>query len=359
MQKTVKKSPDWRRIFFLIGVAIVVLAAWWFASHIPRTISVFAIAAFIAFGAQPLVSKLERRKVPRPWGIAIVFTVLGLIIAFGLLLVVPLTVGQIHVLADNAPAFVATLQSWIAGTQAWVQQTFPSMHIPNGTFDLSQLSGAHLSTFTATTFASALVLLQGTATAFFIGFSALILSIFFLLSDRQVKGSFVGLFPESKRATAAIVGSEIAELFGSYISGQIIVCAITGVVIGLAGALMGFHFALILGIIAGVAYAIPIFGMLIAQLIGLLLCAPQGPWIVIWMQVVMFGMARISDNVLVPKIMGDSVGVSPIGVMFAVFAGGELFGLPGLVLGIPAAALIKILWRYFFGPWIQKQLDSE
>jgi predicted PurR-regulated permease PerM len=61
--------------------------------------------------------------------------------------------------------------------------------------------------------------------------------------------------------------------------------------------------------------------------------------------------------VLVPKIMGTSIGVSPIGVMFAVFAGGELFGFPGLILGIPAAALIKILWRYF-SPWLHASSDS-
>jgi predicted PurR-regulated permease PerM len=71
----------------------------------------------------------------------------------------------------------------------------------------------------------------------------------------------------------------------------------------------------------------------------------------------MFLIARVSDNVLVPKIMGQSVGVSPIGVMFAVFAGGELFGIPGLLLGIPAAALVKILWRYFVAPWLTTRLD--
>jgi predicted PurR-regulated permease PerM len=72
----------------------------------------------------------------------------------------------------------------------------------------------------------------------------------------------------------------------------------------------------------------------------------------------MFGMARISDNVLVPKIMGGTVGVSPITVMFAVFAGGELFGLPGLILGIPAAAIAKLVWRYFLGPWLHGQIDA-
>ena len=113
------------------------------------------------------------------------------------------------------------------------------------------------------------------------------------------------------------------------------------------------------GIIAGVAYAILILGMVIAQLIALVLRAPQGGWMILWLPVVLFGLARLRDNVLVPKLMGDSVGVSPIGVMFAVFAGGELFGLPGLLLGIPAAALIKILWRYFAAPWINRQLDDE
>jgi len=99
--------------------------------------------------------------------------------------------------------------------------------------------------------------------------------------------------------------------------------------------------------------------MLIVQAIALILCAPQGGWMILWVQVITFGMARVSDNILVPKIMGDSVGVSPIGVMFAVFAGGELFGVPGLLLGIPAAALVKLLWRYFVSPWLHAQLDKR
>jgi predicted PurR-regulated permease PerM len=99
--------------------------------------------------------------------------------------------------------------------------------------------------------------------------------------------------------------------------------------------------------------------MLVVQAVAVVLCAPQGGWMILWVQVIVFGMARVSDNVLVPKIMGQSVGVSPIGVMFAVFAGGELFGIPGLLLGIPAAALVKIIWRYFVAPWVHAQLDQE
>ena len=135
------------------------------------------------------------------------------------------------------------------------------------------------------------------------------------------------------------------------------VSAVTGVVITLATAAIGFKYPLIIGLISAIAYAVPVIGMLVAQVIALVLCAPQGAWMILWVQVIMFSMARVSDMVLVPKIMGTSIGVSPIGVMFAVFAGGELFGFPGLILGIPAAALIKILWRYF-SPWLHASSDS-
>jgi predicted PurR-regulated permease PerM len=75
---------------------------------------------------------------------------------------------------------------------------------------------------------------------------------------------------------------------------------------------------------------------------------------VIWVTVAIFVVARVADNVLTPKIMEKSVGVSPITVMFAVFAGGELFGFPGLIFGIPAAALLKVLFGYFVQPYVMR-----
>jgi predicted PurR-regulated permease PerM len=87
--------------------------------------------------------------------------------------------------------------------------------------------------------------------------------------------------------------------------------------------------------------------MVVAHVVALVLAAPQGPQMVLWTQIILFTIARVSDNVLVPKVMSESVGVSPIVVMFATFAGGELFGLPGLLLGIPIAALAKVAWRFY------------
>jgi predicted PurR-regulated permease PerM len=347
---------DWRRVFIVVGAIAVALFLLWFAWHIPRTISIFLIAAFIAFGVQPIVAHLEQRRMPRGLAVALVFAILILLVGVGLVIIVPMTIEQGQILAGNLPSTLQVTQSWVLNAEGWLHNRMPGIVIP--TFNLNQFGADRISALAGSALASVGTILFNTATALFIGFAALILSFFFLISSKQIEEGFAGLFPPGKRATARRAAGEITHVFGSYISGQIIVSAITGAVVAIASALIGFKFSLILGLITAVAYAVPVVGMLVAQVIGLVLCAPQGVWMVIWVQVIMFGMARISDNVLVPKIMGDSVGVSPIAVMFAVFAGGELFGVPGLILGIPAAALIRILWRYFVGPWLHGTLET-
>ncbi len=347
----------WRRIGLIAGAVAVLLLAYWVARHIPRTIAIFVIAAFIAFGVQPLAARLERRM-PKPAAITIVFLGLLLAIAIFLVIVVPLAVSQTQLLAANIPGYATTAQNWLIALEASLNQHFPTLKIPTGQLNFGRLGAAQLSTVVATTVSSLGAIALNTATGFFIAFSAIILSFFFLLNDTQISDGFASMFPARKQQTARKLAAEVTELFGNYISGQVIVSAITGTVIAIACAIIGFKFSLIIGILSGVAYAIPIVGMLIAEIIAIPMSAPQGVWMVVWVQVIMFGMARISDTILVPKIMGQSVGVSPIGAMFAVFAGGELFGIPGLILGIPAAALIKILWRYFAAPWITAQLEK-
>ncbi len=347
-----------RRIGTIAGAVALAILAIWIARHIPRTLSIFVIAAFIAFGVRPIAARLERRM-PKPLAIGIVFAGLLIVIALFLVVVVPLTISQTQLLVTNIPGFATAAQNWLLSLETSLDQHFPTLKIPISGFNMGKIGGAQVSTFVSTAIASIGAIAFNTATGFFIAFSAIILSVLFLLNDTQIAEAFASMFPPKRRDTARKLAAEVTELFSNYISGQVVVSAITGAVIAIACAILGFKFSIIIGIISGVAYAIPIIGMLIAELIAVPMCAPQGLWMIVWVQVIMFGMARISDNVLVPKIMGQSVGVSPIAAMFAVFAGGELFGIPGLILGIPVAALIKILWRYFMAPWITTQLEKS
>ena len=93
-------------LLVLAGIAILVVL-YVFAEHIPRTISIFLIAAFIAFGVNPVCRALVRRRVPKALAITIVFLALTIVIVVGLLVIVPLTIAQLQVLATNAPAMVS------------------------------------------------------------------------------------------------------------------------------------------------------------------------------------------------------------------------------------------------------------
>lgn len=345
-----------RRVWMTVAMLVIAALALWFATRIPKTIAIFVIAAFIASAVYPVAEWLSKHRIPRLWAIAIVYAVLIFVTIVLLVIIVPMTIDQIRILVQNSPSYLQGAQAWLQSLDNALRSHFPEANIP--VLNVQQIGSQRIAELLTVTVTSLGAFAINIATGFFIAFSAIILSFFFLLNPQRLAESFAGFFPPSKRSTARKLSSEAAAVFGGYIAGQVIVSAITGIVIAVVTALFGFKFALLIGIISAIGYAIPIIGMLVAQIIALGLSAPQGVFMIIVVQVVMFGMARISDNVLVPKIMGGTVGVSPITVMFAVFAGGELFGLPGLILGIPAAAIAKLVWKYFLGPWLHGQIDA-
>jgi predicted PurR-regulated permease PerM len=347
-----------RRILIgTIVVALLVLATL-FAARIPRTLSMFLIAAFIAFGASPLVRRLER-TMPRAAAIALVY--LGLLgaLVLGALVVVPISYAQILALVAHTKEYVAVSQDGVAHLERFLRDRLGD-RIALPTFVQVQSEvGNRVGSMFAVTLESIGTLLVNMANAVFIGLSALILSVFFLVRGRDIRAGVLGLVPASRRETTDALMVEVASIFGHFVAGQLALCAIVGVVVWIVLAPSHFAFALLVAIACALGYAVPFIGMIVAQVIAAILAIPQGTGMVLYVTVAIFVIARVADNVLVPKIMGDSVGVSPIGVMFAVFAGGELFGLWGLVLGIPAAALVRVLFTYFVLPWIVRLQESD
>ncbi len=357
MQAALTESSR-RRVWIAAGALIFLALALIFFTHIPKTVAIFVTAAFVASAVAPVVAWLEEHRLPRAWAITAVYTLLILFTIVLLVIVVPMSVVQSQLLIANTPAYLHAAQAWAIGAQAALRARFPQANIPPQLLNIQSFGAQRVSEILSVTIASLGAFAINIATGLFIAFSALTLSFFFLLNHEGLAQGFAGFFPPSKRAMARRLSTEAVGVFGGYIAGQVIVSLITGVVIGVVTAIFGFKFALLIGILSAIGYAIPIIGMIVVQLIALMLSAPQGLFVVVMVQAVMFAMARVSDSVLVPKIMGGTVGVSPITVMFAVFAGGELFGLPGLILGIPAAAIARLLWRYFLGPWLHGQIDS-
>ena len=340
-----------RRVTIVAAGLLVCALAVLIAQRIPRTLAIFLIAAFIAFGAAPLVKRLEGRM-PRSAAIAVVYLVLiGLLVLLALV-IVPITYAQILVLIGHTSDYVIASESGVSQVEAFVRDRFGD-RVALPTFgQLEAEVGQRVGTVFSMTLASIGAILVGTMNAFLIGASALILSVFLLSRGREVRGGIIALLPPSRRPKANELLVEVTSIFGHFVAGQLLLCGIVGAAVWLLLAPAHFSFALLVAVVCAFGYAVPFFGMIVAQVIAAALAIPQGGTMVLYVSVVIFVIARVADSVLVPKVMSDAVGVSPIGVMFAVFAGGELFGLWGLILGIPAAALVRVLFTYFALPYI-------
>ena len=349
-----------RRTITVVVSILIVAAALMFAARIPRTISIFLIAAFIAFGAWPIVRRLERRM-PRPLATALVYVgLLGALVLLALV-VVPITYGQIAELLTHAPEVVAGSEKLVGDTEHLLRRVLGN-RVPMPSYaDIRSNVALRVNGVVAATFAQLGPFIIGAVSSLLVGTSALILSVFFLLQGRQVRDGILAFVPPSKRGGAGELLHELSAVFGHFVAGQALLCAIVGGTVWILLAPAHFPFALLVAVICAIGYAVPFVGMLVAQVVGALLAIPEGTGMIAWVSLVIFVVARVADNVLVPKIMAESVGVSPITVMFAVFAGGELFGVPGLVLGIPAAALLKVLFGYFVQPYVvrMQQRDLE
>jgi predicted PurR-regulated permease PerM len=340
-----------RRSLITLAAIVVMIGLGLFFARIPRTVTVFLIAAFIAFGATPLVRRLEAR-LPRTLAIGIVYLgLLGALVVIALV-VIPVTYAQVTSLLFHAPEYVNASQDLVARAVHALQARLGNRVVLPSVAELQTGVGSRVAGVLSTSLDSVGAFLIGTANVLFIGVSALILSVFFVSRGPLFGHSLLEFVPPRKREETKKLFDEIASIFGHFVAGQAFLCAIVGVAIWLCLLPLHFSFSLLVAVICGLGYAVPFVGMIVAQVLAALLAIPQGGAMVASVTIAIFLISRIADNLLVPKIMSESVGVSPIGVMFAVFAGGELFGIPGLLLGIPAAALIKVLFKYFVQPYI-------
>ncbi|HVA38164.1 MAG TPA: AI-2E family transporter [Candidatus Dormibacteraeota bacterium] len=348
LQRLARKSGPVLLVLLGVAVALAILL------RIPKTATVFVVATLVAFGVHPVVELLSRRM-GRGAAIAIVYAMLMMLLVLFFLVIVPEAILQTQLIFVNSPDYLAQMQAALGTLDRSIQSHFGRIPLPPALSDLQGHAVAEISQLISRLVSSLGVWVVNTVNALVIGVTALILSYYLLVNEDAILNGFNSLFPASRRAEARGLAHEISSIFGGFIIGQVILCAATGAMTFAALWILRFKYAVLIAVVSGLFYAIPYIGPLLAMLLGAALGALQGWPMAGWVTLVVFLAARVSDYVLVPKVMSAHVGISPIAIIFAVFAGGELFGLWGLLLAIPVAALIKTLWMFFIAPQLARE----
>jgi predicted PurR-regulated permease PerM len=333
-----------RHFVFWIGALIVFVALLWLLSPI---LLPFVLGMALAYALDPLAKRLTRRGVSRLaaaliilGGFAVAFVALVLIIA-------PVLAQQVSSLKDNAPAYAEKLQGLVTNLNVpWLKNLF-------GDTSASGDSTSQLVSKVTEYFSQFLVSIWTTGRALISIFSLLIITpvvAFYLICDwDRMITTLDRLIPLSQRDTVRSLCREIDATLSAYVRGQSAVCLILGSYYAVVLTLTGLSFGLLIGIVSGLISFIPYVGSLTALIMSLGVAAaqPNTSWahVVIVGSVVLVGQFA-EGYVLAPNLVGHSVGLHPVWLMFALFAFGYLFGFVGLVLAVPLAAAAGVLTRF-------------
>ncbi len=309
-------------------------------------------ALFLSLGLDPLVSFLERRRLPR-W-LAVLVTILGVLAIFGgiVLIVIPVLVNQISQLVSEITAIVQR-GTLLEDTMAWMEDAFPNLRV-DLVFDyIADWLDTNLAEIGGTIGQGVITASGALLSGLFGAFIVLILTIYLTASTPSLKRAVYQLAPASKRDRFVDLADQITDSVGYYVMGQVSLGVINGVLSAIYLSIIQAPFPAVLAVIAFFFSLIPLVGTLTGSTIIVLIClipglgSPQtaiaaGIWYLIYMQ--------IEAYVISPRIMSRAVSVPGAVVVVAALAGGSLLGLLGALIAIPVAASILILYRQVLIP---------
>jgi len=309
----------------------------------------FLAGALLAYLGSPLVDRLERVQVPRTGGVVLVFTAIVLIIVGLVLLLIPMVAAQIEYLQRTLPQLLEWAQD---ATLPWIEERFGIDVGSRLDFaSIGELIAAH---WQETGDVARVVAEHVTRSG--LAFAAFLLNLvltpvvaFYLMRDwRKLLASLRDLLPTQMAPTVIGLARQCDEVLGAFLRGQLLVMLALGTIYAVGLWLVGLELALMVGLIAGVLSIVPYLGTIVG--IGIALIAGMfqfGEWLPLVFIMVVFGVGNsLESMVLQPWLVGDRIGLHPVAVIFAVLAGGQLFGFVGVLLALPAAAIIMVLLRH-------------
>ena len=316
----------------------------------------FALSAGFAYLGDPLVDRLQRHKLSRTAAVIVVFVVLTAVLLPALVLLLPLLADQLRTFIGNIPDYLAWIQDRglpMLGIRLPDELRLDADNLRRVVSEnLPQAGGI------AKDVLGVLSRSGGALLAFIAGLLLVPVVTFYLMRDWDHLVSWIDqAVPERHRAVVRTLARESDVVLAGFLRGQLLVMLALSVIYSAGLTIVGLNLALLIGIGAGLVSFVPylgfIFGLLAAGIAVLAQMQELMP--LAWVLAVFMVGQVVESMILTPWLVGDRIGLHPVAVIFAVMAGGQLFGFIGVLLGLPAAAVVAVLLRHAMERWRQSQ----
>lgn len=333
------KSINWR-LYVPLGLLVFFLLLW----LLRGMLTPFLLAALFAYLFNPMLHKMEQRGVSRGIGVSIIFVFTTVMLLLGVLILLPAIGNSFEQYAALLPEFLERMQTEVVSAlaasndgeapdiKAWIMS------------NLDKLQGvaAHVWNFLA----------AGQATISQIFMTLLLLPVvsFYLMRDwPSLLDRIHAIVPRSVEPRVIQLAHESDDALSSFLRGQCLVVLAQMIIFSVGLLIVGVEFALAIGLFAGLMAFIPYLGLIVGLTTAGISGYVGGGWESVAYVCLVFGIAQVLEiAVLTPKLLGDQVGLHPVAILFAVLAGGHLFGVVGVLVAVPVTAVLAVLLRHAY-----------
>lgn len=334
-----------RQVWVWVGLLAAALFLLWLFRGI---LTPFLVGMALAYLLDPAADQLQRWKFNRFWATSVVMAVVIIIFVGAFFLIVPLVVQQTIGLAQRLPGYVNQLQElanqWAPEVREFLGED-RVQQFQNGLSDLLSNGFSIAGGLTATAFQSSLTIINA------LGLLVVtpVVAFYLLLDWDSMTQKIDDLLPRDHAAEIRTVLADMDKALAGFIRGQGSVVLLLAIFYAVSLSLAGLNFGLAIGVTAGLFSFVPYVGFLIGFVlsVGVAIVQTWPDWLFVSLIVGIFLVGQfIEGNILYPKLVGSSIGVHPVWLMFSLFAVGILFGAVGLLLAVPIVAIIGVLVRF-------------
>ncbi len=353
------RIPRWIQ---LVGLPVLLVLGWLLAGTLGHVLFLFLTASVIAFLLNPLVRDLERLRLPHGLAVAVVFLLFAAAVSFVALALGSVVVDQTRTAADRIDAYLTVegasgetgAEQDIDRLQAWLDDHgLDSIQIEQQATDwVDNLGAGEISKYTQ----DAISFAQGAAFSIVFTLFSLILivviAIYMLLDMPRLEASIDRRFPPHGGRPLTL---RIERALAGYVRGQLILSTVIGTsagvgmwILGETGLVPGAErYALLFGVWTGVIEVIPYVGPWLSSVPPAIYALVVDPISVLWVAALFVFIYQVEGHVVVPNVMANALRLHPLLVIFGLLAGGELYGIAGVLLALPTMAAIRAIWEFF------------
>ncbi|MGI6120103.1 MAG: AI-2E family transporter [Desulfosporosinus sp.] len=334
------KQKHWRLIF----TGICLLLAMILIFQVRTILGPFFLAFILAYLLNPLVEALERKRISRKKSILIVFGLIIAIIIAIIFFILPTLYNELNKLAVSLPEALRLINEKFDG----FREQFKATGLPNRValvVDQHLGQGEVIIADRLNLFLENLPHVLSTVTLYIL---SPVIAIYFLADWKNLGAHFLRIIPQRGRMEWRRLWQDINHVIRQFVRGDLLVAVIVGVLVGIGVKLVGMDYALLIGLICGISDLIPYFGPVIGAVPAILLALTKSPVMALKAAMIILIVQQLEGNVISPKLMGDSVGLHPLWVIFAILAGGELAGVWGMLLAVPVAAMLRVVINHIY-----------